>query len=46
MEAAESELIKDTKDISKEKLESLFDISIRSIASNDAYKDEMTCYLD
>ncbi|CAD8057088.1 unnamed protein product [Paramecium sonneborni] len=46
IEAAESELAKDIKEISKEKLESLFDLAVRSMASNDAYKDDLVCYID
>lgn len=46
MEAAESELLKDSKEISKEKLESLFDMAIRGMAINDPFKEDLFCYLD
>lgn len=46
MEAAEVELNKESKDISKEKLESLFDMAIRSVGPSDQFKDDLFCYLD
>lgn len=46
MEAAEDELNKNPKLISKEKLESLLDIAIRSVSNCDSYKDEIGGYLD
>ena len=46
LELAEDELIKSTKIISKEKLESLLDMSVRSVSCTDAYKEDITGYLD
>lgn len=46
MEAAEEEMNKNPKLISKEKLESLLDIAIRSVSNPDSYKDDIIGYLD
>ncbi|KAM3146816.1 hypothetical protein pb186bvf_000970 [Paramecium bursaria] len=46
MEAAEQELVKESKDIPKEKLESLFDLSLRNVCQNDPYKEDLTCYME
>lgn len=46
MEAAETELLKESKEISTEKLESLFDMAIRAMALNDPFKEDLICYLD
>jgi len=42
----EDELIKSTKIISKEKVESLLDMSVRSVSCTDAYKEDIIGYLD
>lgn len=46
LELAEDELSKTPKLISKEKLESLLDVSVRSVSALDPYKEEITGYLD
>jgi gamma-tubulin complex component 2 len=46
LELADEELSKPSKHISKEKLESLLDVSVRSVSTNDPYKDEIFGYLD
>jgi len=46
LELAEDELIKSTKIISKEKVESLLDMSVRSVSCTDAYKEDIIGYLD
>jgi gamma-tubulin complex component 2 len=46
LDSAEGELAKDPKLISREKLQSLLEISVRSSsAERDPYKDDVSCYL-
>ena len=46
LELAEDELSKSPKVISKEKVESLLDMAVRSVSSNDVYKEDIIGYLD
>lgn len=46
LELAEEELSKSAKLISKEKVESLLDMAVRSVSSMDAYKEDIIGYLD
>jgi gamma-tubulin complex component 2 len=46
LELAEDELVKPPKNISKEKLESLLDMAMRSVSCSDPYKDDITGFLD
>ena len=46
LELAEEELSKSAKLVSKEKVESLLDMAVRSVSSMDAYKEDIIGYLD
>lgn len=46
LDSAEDELLKGIKTVSKEKIESLLEMSLRtSCANSDPFKDDLTCEL-
>jgi gamma-tubulin complex component 2 len=47
IDVAEDEIMKNPKQVSKEKMESFLDLALRgTAASNDPYKDDIFCYFD